>query len=177
MLKKRDFPYCFSFLAGQIVIWPNKTSLCSAYRLPLSLSLSPVTLLSLLFKHVAIFCANRKCFSGNLILKSVLPANKWDYVLPKVHRTLTCPGQLEEHIPSLPPLPFYYSFLLLLPWAIEALKNAKNYISKQAKWKETLTKLLPPALPCLALDRSRCMSYEIIIWHIHRQTYYVWHTG
>lgn len=51
------------------------------------------------------------------------------------------------HPPDLSLLPFHYSFLLLLPWAIEALKNSKNYISKQAKWKETLTKLLPPLLP------------------------------
>lgn len=82
------------------------------------------------------------------------------------YRTLTCPAQQ-------PPLPSLsgYSFL---PGAIEALKNAKNYISKQAKWKETLTK----QLCCAAAadpDRSRCMSYEIIISHIHlyKHTMYV----
>lgn len=87
-------------------------------------------------------------------------------MLPKVQNTnVSCPA-----IP-LRPLSGY-SFL---PWAIEALKNAKNYISKQAKWKETLTKQLCCAAAAAAPDRSRCMSYEIIISHIHlyKHTMYV----
>lgn len=83
------------------------------------------------------------------------------------YRTLTCPAQQS-------PSPLSLSGYSFLPGAIEALKNAKNYISKQAKWKETLTK----QLCCVAAadpDRSRCMSYEIIISHIHlyKHTMYV----
>lgn len=67
--------------------------------------------------------SNRKCFSGNLILKSVLPATKWDYVLPKVqdtHRTLS-DGLHSSSTLLFSDSPFWLG-------ASEALKNAKLYI-------------------------------------------------
>lgn len=78
------------------------------------------------------------------------------------YRTLTCPAQQS-------PSPLSLSGYSFLPGAIEALKNAKNYISKQAKWKETLTK----QLCCCPGQVSLHVIWNYYIAHTLIQTHYV----
>lgn len=161
---KRIFHIVFHFSLGKLKLGKTKqvyTQLSLPFY-PLPPSLFPPS-----FKHVAIFLlvANRKCFSGNLISKSVLPANKWDYVLPKVQNTnVSCPAI---------PLPSLSLWLFLPARGNRGIKKCKKLYIKAGKVEGNVDEAAVLCCCCCPGQVSLHVIWNYYIAHTLIQTHYV----